>query len=251
MSFGDATAYDQFMGRYSRPLSAELLRLVDLLPTQRALDVGCGPGALTELLVDALGSDLVHGVDPSAAFIAAARLRLPGVTFTEGRAERLPYEDNAFDIVLAQLVVHFMSDPIKGLNEMHRVARHGGLVGATVWDHAGGSGPLSPFWRAVREIHHDERGESQLPGTSQGELEEFFVQAGFSSCDSRVLTVSVSFDSFEEWWAPYTLGVGPAGSFVAGLSADEVATLREHCRSLFPTSSFEVSASAWCVTATA
>ena len=153
MSFDvSADAYQRFMGRFSEPLAERFADLAGVRRGQRALDVGCGPGALTAELVGRLGADGVFAVDPSPPFAAAVAERLPGVEVSMAAAERLPYPDGAFDATLAQLVVHFMADPVAGLREMDRVTRRGGVVGACVWDHGGGRGPLSPFWRAVRAL---------------------------------------------------------------------------------------------------
>ena len=153
MSFDVAAeAYDAFMGRYSTLLSAQLADLAGIVDGQRAIDVGCGPGALTAELVGRLGADRVAAVDPSAPFVAAARVRHPGVDVREAAAESLPFPDATFDAALAQLVVHFMADPVAGLREMARVTRQGGVVAACVWDHAGGQGPLGLFWSAAREL---------------------------------------------------------------------------------------------------
>ena len=144
MSFDvSADAYTRFMGRYSEPLAARFADLAGVRPGQRALDVGCGPGALTAELADRLGAGEVCAVDPSESFAAAARERLPGSTVGVAAAERLPFPDRTFDAALAQLVVHFMADPVAGLREMGRVTRAGGVVGACVWDHGGAHGPLS------------------------------------------------------------------------------------------------------------
>src|SRR5688572_3079557 len=153
------------MGRFSVPLASRFLDRVRLRPGQRVLDVGCGPGALTTALVDRLGADHVAAVDPSEPFVAAVRERLPGVDVRTGRAEALPHDASAYDACLAQLVVHFMADPVAGLAEMRRVTRAGGAVACTVWDHAGGSGPLAAFWRAVAEVDPAAPGERELPGT--------------------------------------------------------------------------------------
>ena len=143
MAFGDAGSYARFMGRFSEPLAPLFADLVGMPGDGRVLDVGCGPGVLTAELVRRLGTDRVDAIDPSPAFVAAARERLPGVDVREGAAESLPYADATYDAALAQLVVHFMKDPARGLAEMARVTRHGGLVAACVWDHGGGRGPLS------------------------------------------------------------------------------------------------------------
>src|SRR5690349_896156 len=132
------------MGRYSEPLADQFAELAGVRRGMRALDVGCGPGALTERLVERLGADHVAAIDPSAPFVAAVRDRCPGVDVRQGRAEVLPFADGAFDVALANLVVHFMYDPVAGLREMGRV---GGRIGATVWNHATSGGPLSIFWQ--------------------------------------------------------------------------------------------------------
>jgi len=149
-------AYDRFMGRYSVPLAPQLAALAEVVAGQRALDVGCGPGALTAELVRRLGPAAVAAVDPSEPFVDAARERHPGVNVERAPAEELPFPDEAFDAALAQLVVHFMADPVRGLREMARVTREGGIVAACVWDHAvGGQGPLSLYWDAARELDPD------------------------------------------------------------------------------------------------
>ena len=158
------------MGRYSVPLAPKFADLANVAAGQRVLDVGCGPGALTAELVSRLGPDGVAAVDPSASFVAAVRRRHPGVNVQRGGAEALPFEDQAFDAALAQLVVHFMADPVQGLREMARVTRKQGVVGACVWDHAGGQGPLALFWDAARELDPGVRDESRLAGAAEGHL---------------------------------------------------------------------------------
>ena len=135
--------YDRFMGRYSRLLAPQLADFAGIAAGQRVLDVGSGPGALTAELVARLGRRRVVAVDPSAAFVAALRERLPDVEAAQASAEALPFGDDAFDAALAQLVVHFMADPVAGLREMARVTRTGGVVAACVWDHAGERSPLA------------------------------------------------------------------------------------------------------------
>jgi SAM-dependent methyltransferase len=240
-----ADAYMAFMGRYSEPLGGLFVEAAGVERGQRALDVGCGPGALTARLVDLLGAGAVRAVDPSASFVGAARERCPGVDVRQAVAEDLPYEDGGVDVTLAQLVVHFMADPVAGLAEMGRVTRPGGVVAACVWDYGGGTGPLSTFWTAAGQLDPDSPGEGDRAGTREGHLAELFRRAGLADVESGVLTVTVPYEDFEQWWRPYTLGVGPAGDYVAGLDADRTKALRERCRELLPAAPFEVRASAW------
>jgi ubiquinone/menaquinone biosynthesis C-methylase UbiE len=246
-----ADAYDGFMGRFSEPLAARFAELAQVKAGQRALDVGCGPGGLTAQLVDRLGADAVSAIDPSAPFVTAVRARWPGVDVRCAVAERLPFPDNTFDLALAQLVVHFMADPMAGLSELARVTRPGGLVAACVWDHAGGSGPLATFWRAAHDIDPQVRDESELAGAREGHLAELCEAARLKDIESMSLTVTVRFATFDDWWEPFTLGVGPAGAHVARLDEPRRASLRSRCMRLLPPPPFEIAASAWCVRARA
>ena len=115
-----------------------------------------------------------------------------------------------------------MSDPVAGLREMARVTREEGIVAASVWDHAGGRGPLSLFWDAAREEDPDVMDESKLAGAREGHLTELFEAAGLRDVEETAHSVAVEHPSFEEWWEPFTLGVGPAGAHVAGLDADSM-----------------------------
>jgi SAM-dependent methyltransferase len=246
-----ADAYDRFMGRFSEPLAARFVELAQVRAGQRALDVGCGPGGLTAQLVDRLGADAVSAVDPSAPFVAAVRARLPGVDARTAPAERLPFPDHSFDLAVAQLVVHFMADPVAGLAEMARVTRPGGLVAACVWDHAGGTGPLATFWRAVHDLDPQVHDESELAGAREGHLAELCHAARLTDVESMSLTVTVRFATLDDWWEPFTLGVGPAGAYVARLDEARRDRLRSRCARLLPPSPFEIAASAWCVRARA
>ena len=240
-----AGAYDRFMGRYSAPLAPQFADLAAVDAGQRVLDVGCGPGALTTELVKRLGPGNVSAVDPSEPFVAAAHERHPGVDVHPAAAEELPFDDRAFDAALAQLVVHFMSHPTAGLREMARVTRDDGVVAACVWDHAGGRGPLGVFWQAARELDPEVEGESQLAGAREGHLGQLLRSAGLHEIEESELSVSVEHPSFEEWWEPFMLGVGPAGSYAAGLDAKRQAQLRDLCREMLPSAPFVLTALAW------
>jgi len=258
-----ADAYTRFMARYSEPLAVQFADLAGVasagessngpvslsLGGQQVLDVGCGPGALTAELVRRLGPASVHAVDPSESFVAAARTRLPETDVRLASAEQLPFEDGAFDIAMAQLVVQFMNDPVAGLREMARVTRPGGVVAACVWDRGGGRSPLSPFWKAVDDLDQVE-GESLGPGVNQGDLARLFAQAGLAVVKDTELTVRVPQIGFDAWWEPVTLGVGPAGDYVVSLDDDRRARLRDHCQQILAEGPPVVSATAWSVTGT-
>lgn len=246
-----ASAYDRFMGRYSSQLAPQLAEFGQVSADRRVLDVGCGPGALTAELVRLLGAENVSAVDPSEAFLAAARERYPGVDVQRAPAERLPFADSTFDASLAQLVVHFMTDPVAGLGEMKRVTVTGGIVAACVWDHAGERTPIAVFWQAARELDPNVPDESDLAGAREGHLGELLEAAGLTSVRETSLTASLEFRSFDDWWEPFTFGVGPAGAYAKTLDEAAGEELQARCRELLPPARFTVDAVAWAARGTA
>ncbi|MFS0706035.1 class I SAM-dependent methyltransferase [Cellulomonas sp. 179-A 9B4 NHS] len=244
-------AYDRFMGRYAARLAPLLADEAGVAPGARVLDVGCGPGALTAELVRRTGAARVHAVDPEPAFVAAVRDRLPGVDARLGAAEDLPFTDGSVDVALAQLVVPFLADPDRGLREMLRVTCDAGTLAACVWDHAGGTGPLVPFWDAVRDVDPGAVDEAAAPGAAAGDLLRRVRAAGGREPVESRLTVAVPWPSFDAWWEPCTLGVGPAGAYLAALDPDAAVRVRERCRAALPDAPFTLRATAWCVVARA
>lgn len=246
MSFDvEVDSYARFMGVYSERLSPEFAAFAGVDAGMKVVDVGCGPGALTRVLADRLGAGSVAAVDPSPKFATALSASCPGVDVRIGAAELLPFSDGAFDLALAQLVVHFMKDPIAGLKEMARVTVTGGTVAACVWDHSTERGPLSAFWGAVHEVDPEAADESHLAGAREGQLIDLFHRAGLDDVEGDLLTVAVQYASFESWWEPYTLGVGPAGDYVASLDDEQRARLVDCCRARLPSAPFTIHASAW------
>ena len=246
MSFDVAAeAYDGFMGRFARRLSGQMADLASVRAGQRVLDVGCGTGALTGELVGRLGPSAVAAADPSEPFVAATRARHPGVDVRQAPAELLPFADKSFDATLAQLVVHFMKDPIAGLTEMGRVTQPDGVVAACVWDHGGSQGPLRLFWDAARAMDPDVDDESHRPGTREGQLEVLFQAAGLRNVEAMTLSARLEHATFEAWWEPFTRGVGPAGAYLASLDEDRRTELRDQCRRLAPAGAFATTAVAW------
>ena len=243
--FTSPGSYERFMGRFSGQLGPLFADFAGVEASGRALDVGCGPGALTVELAARLGAVNVVAIDPSEAFVQAARVRSPEVDVHHAPAEKIPFADDAFDFALAQLVVHFMADAVAGLSEMARVTRSGGVVAACVWDYYGRTSPLSQFWATLEEFDSAAENEAHLAGAREGHLGELFGAAGLADVQQSSLSVGVEFASFDEWWAPYELGVGPAGAYVGGLDDARREELRELCRARMPQAPFTITGKAW------
>lgn len=214
-------AYDSYMGRYSQPLAIQFANAAGVARGQRALDVGCGPGALTGVLVERLGAEAVSACDPSAPFVAECIARHPGVVVREGRAEAIPFDDDVFDCVLAELVLHFVSDPDQVAAELRRVVRPGGVVGACVWDFDDGMEMLRKFWDAALAVDPNAPDEARTMRFGRaGEIVELFESAGLENVTESTLGVTSTYQSFDELWFGYLAGVGPAGSYCVSLSDD-------------------------------
>jgi SAM-dependent methyltransferase len=253
MAFTSAEAYDRFVGRYGRELGAALIEFAGVEPGMRALDVGCGPGALTSALVERLGAANVSAADPSEPFAEACRSRLPGVEVVVAGAESLPFADGAFDAVLSQLVVNFMGDPEAGVRELARVTRAGGIVASCVWDYAGEMTLLRAFWDAARDVD-PEGGATEdegvtMPWCGEGELGELWRKAGLRDLRLGALIVRAAYDDFEDLWSPFPTGVGPAGAFCKSLDEERRGALRDAYRRRLGVGDgpFELTARAWAV----
>src|SRR3954454_10140073 len=197
---GPADAYDRFMGKYSGPLAPLFCDFAGVEAAVRVLDVGCGPGALVAELVRRVGAENVTAVEPAEQFVAAAQARNPGVDISRASAEELPFGEDEFAAALAQLVVHFMSDPVAGLAEMRRVTRRDGVVAASTWDLAGGRAPISPYWQAARDLEPNLADESDRAGGREGHLVELFEAAGLRDVEQAELTATRDYETFDEWW---------------------------------------------------
>ena len=238
-------SYDSFMGRYSRPLAAAFLDAIGVQPGGVALDVGCGPGALVGELSNRLGPAAVSACDPSTSFVEECSRRHPGVAVRVGRAEALPFDTNAFDYVLAQLVLHFVTDPTAAAAECIRVARPGGVVGACVWEFHDGMEMLRHFWEAALALDPDAPDEARtLRFGRAGEIAELLRSAGLADVTETTLQVRSDYADFDDLWSGFLAGIGPAGSYCVGLSPEGRHRLRhELFRQLGePSGPFELSA---------
>jgi len=246
-----AEAYDRHVGRYTPELSRALIEVAGAWPGDRALDVGCGTGALAGELAALLGAERVAAVDPSPPFVEACRRRLPGVRVEEGSAEALPFEDATFDVTLAQLVVNFMTDAPAGVGEMARVTKPGGTVAAAVWDYAADMQLLRRFWDAAVAI--DPRAAELDEGRSMpyctpdalGHLWSAFDDVQVSS-----VVVSAHYADFEDLWRPLEGGVAPSGAYTASLPPARRTALKAELEQRLGVSCepFELTARAWIAT---
>jgi ubiquinone/menaquinone biosynthesis C-methylase UbiE len=251
MSFGVAgDTYDRYMGRYSRLLSPLLADFAGVQPGMCALDVGCGPGALSRVLTERLGIEQVAAADPSESFVTAARQRLPGLDVRQAAAEQLPWPDEAFDVVLAQLVVNFMADPDAGVAEMTRVTRSGGVVAACTWDYREGMTMLRTFFDVALTLDPDAPDEGRTMSIQEAaDLRRVWLEAGLEEVETGELVVSAGYADFDDFWEPFTTGTGPAGAYCASLDSERQDALREALRRRLgdPRGPFELPARAWSV----
>ncbi len=247
-----AEAYDRFIGRYGAALGEAMLEAAGVVAGQRVLDVGCGSGALAGRAAEVVGAENVAAVDPSESFAEGCRARVPGADVRVAPAESLPFPDGMFDAVLAQLVVNFMSDAERGVAEMTRVAKPGGVVAAAVWDYGGGMRMLRAFWDAVAAVDPGsvEKDEGRfMRYATPDELEALWSKATLDDVAVSSLDVEASYDDFDDLWTPFLAGIGPAGAYTASLDPAGREALREELRARLgdPAGPFTLTARAWCV----
>jgi SAM-dependent methyltransferase len=249
-----AEAYDRFMGRYAVELAPAFADFAGVTRDRgMALDVGCGPGALTEELARRVGARNVAAVEPSDSFAAACADRVPGADVRNIAGEELPWGDGTFAVAVAQLVVSFMRDAPAAVREMSRVTTTGGTVAACTWDAAGGMEMLRTFWTAARSLKPDVQNEaSSRPYMDRDSLSGLFDEAGLDGADVQELHVTTAYEDFDDFWEPFLAGVGPAGAYAAKLDLTAREELKEACfRELgAPAGPFELRARAWAARAT-
>ena len=251
MSFAvPAGSYDRYMGRYSRKLAPLFAEFAGVRPGMRALDVGCGPGALTESLAARAGADAVAAADPSESFVATCAERVPVADVRRASAESLPWSDSEFDVVLSQLVVNFLDDAPGAVSEMRRVARSGGVVAACTWDYRERMEMLRVFWDAALAVDPDAPDEGgRMRFATTAELREQWLAAGVGDVTTDALEVGERYDGFDDYWQPFTAGVGPGGAYCVALEPERREALRDECRRRLgdPSGPFELRARAWAV----
>jgi SAM-dependent methyltransferase len=254
--FGDAKAYERFMGRWSEQLAPGFLDAVELRSPSQVLDVGSGTGNLTRAVAERWPGCSVVGVDPSVPFVEAARERAgllaSRVRFEVGEAGNLPLDDDSVEAALALLVLNFVPDADRAVAEMRRVTRPGGVLAAAVWDYGERMQMLRTLWDAAARLDPSVTGqdEATMPLGRPGGLIDLWQRSGLEDVDGSRVRVSTGFADFDDYWTPFLQGQGPAGAYVAGLSDADRAALRAEVAATVGDGPFDLSATAWWVRGT-
>ena len=253
-----AEAYDPYVGRWSRLVARELVRWLRPARNEAWLDVGCGTGALSMVILEDVGVRRLVGIDPSSEYIAQARARIgdPSAKFEVGDAMNLPYKDSTFGYVASGLVLNFVARPQVAVSEMRRVCRRGGTVAAYVWDYAGRMELMRWFWDAAvaldptaAELDEGRR----FPIAHPTPLASLFRDVGLGSVDTLAIEVPTIFSDFDDYWSPFLGGQGPAPSYAMSLDDEHRDRLRDRLRDSLPHArdgSISLVARAWAVRGT-
>ena len=234
--FSDAIAYEAMMGRWSSRLATLFLDFAEVGDADRVLDVGCGTGSLVKGILDRTWRARVVGIDPALAFVEYSRTRFQAsrASFDCGSALNLPYPDLSFDRSLSLLVFQFLKQPGTAAAEMRRVTRAGGTVAACTWDRTGQE-MSDLFWEECVRLDPAAEEKAQRPKVCNqaGQLAELWRTTGFEDVREVTLEMRTDFTGFDDFWLPYTKGVGPQGMYVASLSSERRELLRDALRKRF------------------
>jgi SAM-dependent methyltransferase len=250
-ALGDA--YERYMGRWSRLVAAEVVDRMSVPPGLRWLDVGCGTGEVTRVVLERAAPAEVVGVDPSEGFLAYARRSVPTARFEVGSATGLPFVDGEFDAVLSGLVLNFVPEPERAAAEMVRVTHSGGTVAAHVWDYSTGMGMIRSFWDAAAELDPAAVTADQaelFPLCYPEPLRTLFAGAGATEVTVDPVEVQTRFRDFDDYWTPFLGGQGPAPSYAMSLPDRARDDLRDLLRARLPyqtDGSIALTARAWLV----
>ena len=256
--FSGGEAYERFMGRWSRELAPRFVEFAAVRDGDAVLDVGSGTGALTAAVAAAAPSSRIVGIDPAASYVAFAQRRQAGdrVQFEVGDAQQLPFPDARFDRTLSLLVLNFIADRGRALDEMVRVTRPGGTVAGAVWDYGQGMEMLRIFWDEAIALNPaaEPRDESHMPLSRKGELGTLWRRHRLQDVSEDALTIQTRFASFDDYWLPFLEKQGPAGDYVATRTHSEREQLRTRLRRRLlgdgPDRPIVLSARAWSVRGT-
>jgi ubiquinone/menaquinone biosynthesis C-methylase UbiE len=256
--FGNAEAYERFMGRWSRLLAPLLIDFAGI-PEGKILDVGSGTGTLTFAIAERKTHCQITGIDPSEEYIRYAISRNPfpdRTTFEVGDAQRLNFANAAFKASASLLVFSFIGDPLKALRELLRVTEPNGRISAAVWDYGARMRMLRTFWDAAASIdpRAERLDEKHMPLCREGELAAMWKECGLKSVSEKPLEITMHFLSFNDYWDAFLLGQGPAGAYVRAVHGDRMQLLRSAVKNQLSisneSSAFTLPARAWAVRGT-
>jgi SAM-dependent methyltransferase len=248
-------AYEPYVGRWSRLVAREFIRWLNVPSGKRWLDIGCGTGALSQMILDLAAPHEVKGIDQSPGYVEYARKRIKhdAASFDVGDAQALLFEDAVFDTVVSGLVLNFVPDPQRMVSEMARVARSTGTVAVYVWDYAGEMQLMRHFWDAAITLDPAARRLDEgvrFPICKPEPLQQLFVAAGLAEVEVRAIDVPTHFRNFDDYWSPFLGGQGPAPSYAMSLTENRRKALRDHIQAHLPTAadgSIELIARVWAV----
>jgi ubiquinone/menaquinone biosynthesis C-methylase UbiE len=254
-----ADAYERFMGRWSSRIAQKFLSWLAIPPSQAWLDVGCGTGSLTKLILGTYRPREIIAVDSSADFISYAQSTIasPLVHFKVGLAQSLDLEPASIDVTVSGLVLNFVPEPKSAVLEMLKVTKPGGMIGIFVWDYAQGMQMLRYFWDAAVALDPQARQMDEgvrFPVCQEGQLETLLQESGLNQLQAATIEVNTTFQSFEDYWEPFLGQVGPAAAYVAGLDQADRQKLMQKLRETLPidnNGSISLTARAWAAKGTA
>jgi SAM-dependent methyltransferase len=234
--FRDGKAYERMMGRWSHRVGEKFLDWLDAPKGLRWIDVGCGNGAFTEVLIARSAPAAVTGIDPSEYQIDYAREResVKLARFRVANAHSLPFADNSFDAAAMALVISFLTEPLKAAQEMARVVKPGGPVAAYMWDIPGGGLPVNPIYVGLHALGHGDLRPAGAPHSNRDTMHKIWSEAGLTAIDTAVIRIEVAYFGFDDFWQSCNVPVGPSGNAVANLSPAKREELKEYLRGYLP-----------------
>jgi len=252
-------AYERFMGRWSTLVAQKFLNWLAIIPARSWLDVGCGTGSLTKLILEIYQPKEIISIDSSGDFISHAQRSItnPSVHFKVGLAQSLELDSNSIDAVVSGLVLNFVPQPKAAILEMLRVTKPGGKIGIFLWDYADGMQMLRYFWDAAVELDNNANEFDEgirFPLCQEGQLESLIREVGLRQVEATAIEVKTVFQNFDDYWQPFLGNVGPAPNYTMSLNQKNRQKLEDKLRTSLPiddNGSISLIARAWAVKGTA